>query len=210
MGDDGYRRALAAGAGWSQPRGTQRRRRGAGQSREPGPVSPRLLGVSDSLVTGDRAPHQQKGRRSHTAPLLCSSHCDTQRGNPITWKEPQRPRLQHPQPEGHPKMSPLPGQAPLSAPAVRESCHPVPSHLLLPNFFFFRKQLTLFFEEQQMSETLPAPFMMLNLLPGSTIAILMTNAPTALTRLSAGIENRSRGGHAVSGLLEENEFQLFS
>lgn len=77
-------------------------------------------------------------------------------------------------------------------------------------FFFFRKQLTLFFEEQQMSETLPAPFMMLNLLPGSTIAILMTNAPTALTRLSAGIENRSRGGHAVSGLLEENEFQPFS
>lgn len=61
-----------------------------------------------------------------------------------------------------------------------------------------------------MSETLPAPFMMLNLLPGSTIAILMTNAPTALTRLSAGIENRSRGGHAVSGLLEENGFQPFS
>lgn len=162
---------------------------------------------------GGRAPHQQERRCSHTAPRPCSSHCDTQRGNPITWEEPQpqRPLLQQPQPHGHPKMrpkrSPLPGQAPQHS---GRAATPSLLTCFFPIFFFFRKQLTLFFEEQQMSETLPAPFMMLNLLPGSTIAILMTNAPTALTRLSAGIENRSRGGRAVSGLLEENGFQPFS
>lgn len=81
--------------------------------------------------------------------------------------------------------SPLPKphhRLPCSFPAAREGCHPFPSHLFLPNFFF-QKQLTLFFEEQQMSGTLPVPFMMLNLLPRFAIAILMMNTPVALMHL---------------------------
>lgn len=174
-------------------------------------MSPCLPGVPHSLLSTPAA----QGRCSHPAPAHPSATRREQTPSPGKSHSPDTPSSSTPQPHGHPKRSPQPGQAPRSPPAVTESCHPVPSHLLLPNFFFVlfcfvRKQLTLFFEEQQMSETLPAPFMMLNLLPGSTIAILMTNAPTALTRLSAGIENRSRGGHAVSGLLEENGFQPFS
>lgn len=71
---------------------------GAGQSREPWAMSPCLLGVPRSLGTGDRAPRQQQGKCSHSAPRPCSSHCDTERENPITWNEPQLqcPLLQHP------------------------------------------------------------------------------------------------------------------
>jgi len=101
--------------------------------------------------------------------------------------QPARSFLQQPQPQmGIPKGHICPAKAPPLAPLQRPSSQggatPFPLTCFFP-IFFFRKQLTLFFEEQQMSETLPVPFMMLNLLPCFAIAFLMMNTPAALMRL---------------------------
>lgn len=203
---------LAVGAGWSQPRACPASRgdpqapqqlrgeQGSLPDSHPAcsvfhiPSCCRLAGAEDRATPPSR---------SLSPPLIPAATHRPGEENPggescravqprfsITCKKsqpecslPQQPPAQG----GQPERSRLPGQSPTAgSPAASRQPGRAATPFRLTCFFpifFFQKQLTLFFEEQQMSGTLPVPFMMLNLLPRFAIAILMMNTPVALMHL---------------------------
>lgn len=219
---DGYRqgpawRGLAAEDGWSQPWAAPAATQGRARVPPAGIFTPLLR---------PEPPHPAEGEMS-TTPLsstrLLQRCADPGRaaGGPATLlRRLQRaaartlPPPAAPARGGQPKgPRRLPGQSPTAAalrhPAARESRHPAPSHLFLLNFFF-RKQLTLFFEEQQMSETLPVPFMTLNLLPRLRNCCFNDEHSHGCNASQVLASKKEAGGHVVSSLMEENKLQPIS
>lgn len=220
---DGYRRGpawrvLGAPDGWSQPWAAP-----AGAAAAQGRAGVPPAGIFTPLLRPE-PPQPAEGEMSST-PLSAQPRGDAQsRGScrgtshappsPAKSPSPNAPSSGSPSPRGaaqRPRR--LPGRSPtataLRHPRARESRHPAPSHLVLLNLFF-RKQLTLFFEEQQMSETLPVPFMTLNLLPRLRNCRFNDEHSGGCNASRALALKKDTGGDVVSSLMEENKLQPIS
>lgn len=127
--------AIGGAGGGSQPGGPSG---AAGVRAEQGALAsvtlPCLPGVPHALGT-EHPSSRTGGVPAQPLSLLIQGHAERKPHHPERPSAPAPPP-QHPQPHGHPKGSPVPGDCPRSALAVRDSAHPVPSHLRLPNFFF--------------------------------------------------------------------------